>query len=396
MSFKKASNIDSIKERLIAFLLNIYDAVFLSKAKPVANGEKWLLVVKIDLLGDYVLIRNFIEKLKVNSKYRDHKIAFCCNAGVFEISKSLDNDFIDSWIPIKLKPFQKDFAYRKQVVSELRKRAYEVAILPTQSRSFFHDDQIAKLVVAKNKVAAKGNGYNMLKWQYAKSPSFYDQIIDCSWSYDFEFSLSKRFFERLCSNLYVEFPSIKVQRDDSRKRVLISPGASAEFRRWSTSNFAVVINHMLEKEPELEVVISGAPNEKYICDEINDQFADNKRVINLCGKLKLSELVGELAKCQLLIANESGVTHLAKAVKVPFIYCISNGNHYKRFNPYPIDGSGVAMNYFYPPEFVKELERDKEAAVEKYYWGSRIDIENISTQTLVNAFDKDRLSIFST
>lgn len=395
MIFKKASIIDSLKERLLSVVLALYDAIFLSKRQSKYQEEKWILFVKLDLLGDYVIIRNFIEALRSNSKYKDHKIAFCCNAGVLEISKSLDVEFIDDWIPLKLKPFQKDFSYRKKFVSVLRKRAYEVAIFPTQSRSFFHDDQIAKLVIAKSKVAAKGNGYNMLKWQYKKSPSYYDEIIDCHWNYDFEFALNQRFFEQIDSNISVEYPSIDGERKHSTKRILISPGASAEFRRWSADNFANLITHILEREKESEIVISGAPNEKVICDEIKGHFKNDNRVINLSGKLKLSQLVNELSKCQLVIANESGVTHLAKAVKVPFVYCISNANHYKRFNPYPSDDAGVVMRYFYPPEFIKELEIDEKSTIKKYYWGSRINIENISVETLVNAFDKDCLSIFS-
>jgi ADP-heptose:LPS heptosyltransferase len=395
LKFKRASFTESLKERLLAFVLSLYDALFSPKRLSINREEKWLLIVKLDLLGDYVLLRNFIEQLRSNSRYRNHKIAFCCNAGVLEISKSLDAEFIDDWIPLKLKPFQKDFSYRKQFVSELRKRAYEVAIFPTQSRSFFHDDQIAKLVFAKEKIAAKGNGYNMLKWQYEKSPSYYNQIIDCHWNYDFEFALNKRFFKRIDAGISIEYPRIEVKRDDSRKRVLISPGASAEFRRWSTKNFGEVIKHILEKEAVTEIVISGAPNEKAICDEIKEQFAENARVINLCGKLKLSELVLELAKCQLVIANESGVTHLAKAVQVPFVYCISNGNHYKRFNPYPNDNSGVELRYFYPKELIRDLEKDENEAIEKYYWGSSLNIESVSVPLLMSVFDKDRLSIFS-
>jgi ADP-heptose:LPS heptosyltransferase len=52
------------------------------------------------------------------------------------------------------------------------------------------------------------------------------------------------------------------------------------------------------------------------------------------------------ANARAVIGNESGPIHLAAAMDVPFV-CISNGNHFGRFHPYP-PSYGIRGTYCYP------------------------------------------------
>ncbi len=390
MPSKKASTIDSFKEWLLFVLLSVFDWLFVRKEANHSSNQKWLLFVKLDLLGDYVLIRNFLLQLKQNEAYRDHKILFVCNSGILELSKFLDEKIVDHWLPIKLKPFTNDFKYRISILAELKSYSFDLAVFPTQSRSFFYDNMIARLIKSKRKIAPLGNGYNQLPWQKKIGDNWFTEIIGTEFKYDFEYHKNAQFFKVFLSETdSVGYPWISNFSFEKKKRVVVSPGASAEFRRWSTSNFSQVIKGVLERFPDFEIIISGAPNEKEICSEIENNFKNDLRVKNLCGQLKLSELVQELAGATAVITNESGVTHLAKALGVNFLYCISNANHYKRFNPYPEDDSGVKMRYFYPPEFIGELKNNEHKAIEKSYWGSHISIENIKSDAVLSSILDD-------
>jgi ADP-heptose:LPS heptosyltransferase len=55
---------------------------------------------------------------------------------------------------------------------------------------------------------------------------------------------------------------------------------------------------------------------------------------NLTGKLTLIELVSVMAESKLVITNDSGPFHIAVALGKRVV-CISNGNNYGRFTPYP-------------------------------------------------------------
>ncbi|MGB0430529.1 MAG: glycosyltransferase family 9 protein [Bacteroidia bacterium] len=384
MIYKQASAINSIKERAMYWLLKLADYFYLAPRPKYSNTQtKWVLLVKLDLLGDYVLIRNFLQSLKESEQYKNHKVAFCCNAGVQEISQKLDAEFVDQWIPLKLKPFVKDFKYRKSVLAQLRAQHYQAAIFPTQSRSFFYDNIIAQMVSADQKIAPLGNAYNQIKWQRQLGDKWFDKLIAQDFKYEFEFALNRNFFKSILPKQSLPlFPKIQMAINQKQNAVLVSPGASAEFRRWSIENFAKIIEHVLSHYKNLNVLISGAPAEQKICEKLKAHFAQNTRVTNVCGQLKLSDLALKLNTCLAVVTNESGVTHLAKAIGVPYIYCISNANHYQRFNPYPKDDSGVKMRYFYPENFLQALEQNKANAFKKYYWGSSISIESVKAENV--------------
>jgi ADP-heptose:LPS heptosyltransferase len=238
-------------------------------------------------------------------------------------------------------------------------------------------------------VAPDGNSYNETKWQFQKAKKYYTNLLPHGFNYDFEFDLNRSFFSKAL-NVALEIPYPKIDLQKSKKTtVIISPGASAEFRRWSTQKFIEVIRAILITNPKQEILISGAPSEKPLGKAIKSSFANIANVKNACGTMRLSELCVELANCSLLISNESGVVHLAKAVGVPLIYCISNGNHYGRFNPYPSSDKRLVLRYFYPPSFQEAIDANKQKALEKYYWGSRISIDGIKPSVIINALRID-------
>lgn len=394
---KKGSFFDRAKEYAIFQYLRLLDGK-LKVSSPKNPNEKWVLVVKLDLLGDYVLIRNFLEAIKKSKRYAGHKIVFCCNKGVEELSRHLDADIVDRWIPMQLKPFLKQRDYRKNILEQLMAQSYEAALFPTQSRSFFYDDIIARTVEAKEKIAPVGNGYNQFAWQEKKAKAYYSQLLQTNTPKGFEYIKNKEFFSQLLQeDLAPELPFIDSHKAQSSPTVLLSPGASAEFRRWSTGHFVAFSKALLQAVPNATVLISGAPGEKTLCESIKLPFADDERVKNLCGKLKLSDLCTTLSGCQLVVSNESGTVHLARAVGVLHIYCISNGNHYGRFNPYPESNDGIEVSYFYPKEVHSILEgKHTHLSKEDLYWGSRIGIDSIGPEVLITHLQKESNRVFQT
>jgi len=395
--FKKAGFIQSVKERVLFYLLNARDKSMQVSQQAKANAP-CLLVVKLDLLGDYILIRNHIESIKKSPKFQNHKIVFCCNKGIEELSRSLDAEFIDEWISLQLKPFIKDPAYRKGVLEQLLSHQFDLAIFPTHSRSFFYDDMIAKLVRANRVIGSSGNSYNQLPWQHKKGKKYFDKLIKVPERHVTELELNQTFFGKLLEDNHPGlFPTITTSTKPEKYRILFSPGASAEFRRWSTQNFITMAFAILNQVEDCEIVISGSPGEKALGQEIKDAFLNDSRVIDQCGSLKLSELVDVLATCHLVVSNESGTVHLARAVGVRRIFCISNGNHYGRFNPYPEQKDGPGVEYFYPKE-VLDIIAGKHQSISKddLYWGSRINIDGVGTEQVISRLMELKNNIFQT
>jgi ADP-heptose:LPS heptosyltransferase len=93
----------------------------------------------------------------------------------------------------------------------------------------------------------------------------------------------------------------------------VAPGSRAPARRWFPERFAAVI----DAAPQKSVVILGAPEDAPWAEAV---AAKTKRpVVNLCGKTTLPQLAGILKKCAALLANESGLMHVAWAVGTPTV-----------------------------------------------------------------------------
>ena len=77
------------------------------------------------------------------------------------------------------------------------------------------------------------------------------------------------------------------------------------------------------------------------------------RLLDFAGEITLNKLIEIIGNAELLISNETVAPHIAVAVNCQFI-CISNGNHYGRFHPYPeeIFNGGY---YVYPPQIMKHI-----------------------------------------
>ncbi len=103
---------------------------------------------------------------------------------------------------------------------------------------------------------------------------------------------------------------------------VLHPGATDVRRRWPAAGFIVVGNALQERG--LQVVVTGAGDEQPIVDAVSNGLGEG--AINACNKLTLGGLTGLLAQSQIVVANDTGPLHLARAVgtKTVGIYWLPN------------------------------------------------------------------------
>ena len=98
-------------------------------------------------------------------------------------------------------------------------------------------------------------------------------------------------------------------------------------------------------------------------------------------------MVKLIRNAEFLISNETGPVHIAAAVRTPFI-CISNGNHFGRFNRYPREVFEKGL-YVYPPELMSRIEQSVKSLYEsEYRYESRLDINSIDVVSVCIALNK--------
>jgi ADP-heptose:LPS heptosyltransferase len=89
----------------------------------------------------------------------------------------------------------------------------------------------------------------------------------------------------------------------------------------------------------------------------------------------------ELQTSDLLISNESSPVHMAATTGTPCIV-ISQGNHFARWNPYPMDAAGW-IRTVYPASF-GDVDSQYASLAEKYHNGSEEDVAGISVLQVLN------------
>jgi heptosyltransferase-2 len=104
-------------------------------------------------------------------------------------------------------------------------------------------------------------------------------------------------------------------RSDGRLNSLIgiAPGASYFTKRWTTEGFAAVINRIRERI-NAGVILFGDSHDQAVTRELIASCGKD-RLYDFAGELSLLETAAMMRKCQLVVTNDSGLMHLATALK---------------------------------------------------------------------------------
>ena len=110
----------------------------------------------------------------------------------------------------------------------------------------------------------------------------------------------------------------KIGDMDFKGRFLIGihPGAVSKTRRWPLERFAEMVKSLSEKLP-CRFYVSGDNSEKELGAGLS-RLTDDK-VIDLTGRLTITELAALFEKTDLVICNETGIMHLSVALKTKTI-----------------------------------------------------------------------------
>ena len=118
---------------------------------------------------------------------------------------------------------------------------------------------------------------------------------------------------------------------EEQLKVVIHPGGKKPSKLWPKSNFALLIDKLIENIGG-QIILVGSTDEIEMVKEIIELI--NHKVVNLTGKLNLFQLAGIIDKADLVIGNDSGPMHIAAAVKTPVVALFSGVNIPHLWYPY--------------------------------------------------------------
>ncbi len=106
---------------------------------------------------------------------------------------------------------------------------------------------------------------------------------------------------------------------------VVHPGATDIRRRWPSGKFARIADQLTDAG--YLVCITGTPAEAEVAAAVVRQASNPLRIRNLCGTLSLGGLTGLLSMAALMISNDTGPLHLARALDTPTVglfWCINS------------------------------------------------------------------------
>ena len=119
---------------------------------------------------------------------------------------------------------------------------------------------------------------------------------------------------------------------DARPFALLHPAAAFDTKRWAAENFARVAEHLAAHG--VSVVAVAAPGEIEVVRALAQEC--RARVVSFTD-LRLPELTALAALARLFVGNDSGVAHMAAAVRTPTVVVFGSSNvaHWRPWSSAP-------------------------------------------------------------
>ena len=380
---------------MLMFWLNVFFAR-LGKNKSKTD-DKSLAIVYYGLIGDYIVFRNFLEAIKLSDKYKDYKITLIGNSCFKNVALSLDSKYVDTFIWIDHKKLSKNIVYRYKTFIQLSKLNFSELIVPTESRSILHTDLLALAINAVNKITMVDCGRNIgnHSWGQAQrqiTDKWYSKLLTVDYTNEkCEFCINKQIFEKITNEKFpFERPqiilsdSIKLSKDISlpEKYIVFAVGGSIKGKKWPVSYFVQLAKNILANF-DYKIVFCGDKNDASESSEIKSKLSDaeRERIIDLCGKTSLTDLMLVLNNSCLLVASESSAVHIAVALeangaKNDIIVLFANRT-YGRFAPYP---ESITQKYHLIAHPNIEKDENGEPRVELFENNEMLPIKDITQE----------------
>ena len=290
-----------------------------SVTKPVLptspHGFKRILIVRTDRIGDLLLSAPVIKALR--RKYPNSYIAMMVSPDTKDIVE--ENPYLDEVIIYDKDVKHRGWAETFKFAKNLKKKGFDISII-------LHPTNRAHLVTYLAGIPQRLGYERKLGFLLTDKIPHTKQL---GLKHELEYNLDllkyigietqdKDLFMPIKdeSEMVVEkvFAYSGIKKTD---RVLaIHPCASCLSKIWPAERFAQAADILAQKHGLKIVVVAGSKDIARAQDVIKNMRCG---VVDLAGKVSVSQLASVLKRCALFISNDSGPVHMAVALGIPVI-----------------------------------------------------------------------------
>ncbi len=301
--------------------------------KPVRN----LLLVRPDSIGDNVLAASMLPHIR--EKYSNAKITIVCQEHIAKLYEACPH--VDNIIALNKGRFLQNEQYFGEIMNSLRTLKADLSLHSVYSRELA-GDLLAIMCDAKQRIALKGDTYNILPKQKDKLDQLYTRLLPSKGKHKLELDRHRDFLR----GLSIDVPSLKpmiwttdkdekfaekfFEESNFKPEHTIALFAGAQQQIKSYDKYGQALSEFC-KENHLNVVALGAENDR----DINQRNLSSigVKTVNLSGKTTICQSAEILRRCRLAVGADTGLAHISCAVAVPNVILLG-GAHFGRFMPY--------------------------------------------------------------
>ena len=298
---------------------------------PHWENVQRVLVVRLRSIGDTVLttpaliaLRRFLPDAQIDILLEDW------------VAPVLEGfDAVDNILTVK----RGDTKDRLRAMYDLRRRGYDVAfnLHGGATAGFFTFASRANYRVGFDNYRNRFF-YNILApsaaefWRQEKTHSAEQQLALLGWT---GVPVADRPKTRLTVKPELEDFAARIFRqyeiDEDYPFALIHPASVFATKQWAVENFAAVVKHLYERG-----IISVAVGTKDDLPILMELFDKSPLAVLLHNKT-LPEITAMAAKAKIFVGNDSGIAHIAAAVKTPsvVVFGSSNVEHWRPWTDAP-------------------------------------------------------------
>ncbi len=297
------------------------------------RNSKKIAVVRTDRLGDMVLtlpmcraIKEFIPGCELTMIARSYTKPVLTNTGI--VDSNLFIDTFDSGI--------------KEI---FKKNKFDAVFFP---RPRFDECFAGFLARIPIRIGSGYRWYSLLMnhkvYEHRHAAEYHEaeynvHLVASIADRDFETRLAKPYISQETKKIVHEFLD-SLGADFANDPIIIHPGSGGSAIDYPAEKYGQAANIISEKY-KLPVVITGVGPE---IDQCNIVHSHCPLAVNLCGKLNLEQMIALINGARVLIANSTGVLHIAAALGIAVVGIYPNSPDISAARWGPYSDNSVALS----------------------------------------------------
>lgn len=281
------------------------------------HSERWhfnhILVIQTAFIGDVILTTPLLRRTK--ELFPDASIDVLVNPKTAELLSA--NPHIRDIIPYDKREKEKGLLAFLKLSRRLHRSRYDAAFLPHRSTRSALLAALAGINLRIGFDTSPGSFLYTSTIRY--EPDLHETerylLLLSPFSHDSGDPTPDMFTDH--SNDQKAYDLLhKHHLDDIPIIVGMAPGSVWPTKRWIPEGFATVADKLIA-EKGAGVILFGGPEDQELCTRIVS-IMKNTPVVS-AGDLSLRESASLIAKCHVFLSNDTGIMHLAAAMKVPVV-----------------------------------------------------------------------------